>query len=469
MTLLSITEFTGRFHPILVHLPIGILLLGCFFQLLTLNIRFSAIKESIPVIFLLGALSAIFSALSGYLLSLSGDYDARTVAIHQWLGIGVCVISLLIYLLYQRKVREVLLHLMAALLILLITITGHYGGSLTHGSDYITSAFNDQEKGGPAIPPIADVQKAEVYAHMVQPLLKKRCYSCHGSEKQKGKLRLDTREFILKGGEEGLALVTGNVAESALIKRLLLPISNEDHMPPKEKPQLTEEEIALLQWWVSSGGHFDKKVMELKQTENVKTMLRSFQIGSVKAVSKPKDIPDEEVSKADNKVLNSLKEAGVIVLPVIAGNNYLSTSFVAAKPGEEELKLLTALKKQLIWLNLSNTSLDDNGMEAISKLDNLIRINLSGTEVTDKGLAKLKANKRLQYLNLVGTKITFKGIQQLRDLKELNSIYLYQSAIKRKEWALLKQTFRKVNLDSGGYSVPTLPTDTTVVKAPPKK
>jgi mono/diheme cytochrome c family protein len=469
MILLSVTEFTGRFHPILVHLPIGILLLGCFFQLLTLNSRFSGIKASISIIYLLGALSAVLSSISGYMLSQSGDYDAGMVATHQWLGIGVCIVSLLSYILSRIQVREVVLQIAAGVLIILITLTGHFGGSLTHGSDYISSALNDDEKGKAAIPPIADVQRAEVYTHMVQPLLQNRCYSCHGSEKQKGKLRLDTKEFIIKGGEEGLALVPGSPEESALIKRLLLPISNEDHMPPKEKPQLTAEEIALLQWWVSSGGHFDKKVMELKQTEDVKATLLSFQTGAVKEKPKPKDIPDEEVKRADEETITKLKQAGVIVIPVLANSNYLSVSFVTARPGAAELKLLESLKKQVIWLNMSNTPLTDQGMEMIARLDNLIRINLSRTAITDKGLGSLKENKRLQYLNLVGTRISAKGLEQLKELKELNSIYLYQSAVKINEWPQLKKTFSKVNLDSGGYTVPTLPTDTSIVKPPPPK
>jgi uncharacterized membrane protein len=466
MIFLSITEFAGRFHPILVHLPIGILLLACFFQLLTLNKQFIHLKSSIPLICLLGALSAVFSAISGYLLSGSGDYEGAIVDIHQWLGIAVCVFSLLMYLLYRRHVREKFMNVLAVVLILLITLTGHYGGSLTHGSDYISSALKGNGVGKVAIPPVPDVQQAQVYAQMVQPLLQNRCYSCHGSEKQKGKLRLDTRDFILKGGEEGPVLIVGSVEESALIKRLLLPISNEDHMPPKEKPQLTAEEIALLQWWVSNGGHFDKKVVELKQTDSEKAMLLSFQSGTARKKDKLKDIPSGEVKRADAEVLKKLKEAGVIVVPVLSNSNYLSASFVTATPAAEVLKLLESLKNQLIWLNLSNTGLDDAGMGSVARLDQLIRLNLSHTGITDQGLSKLTGNKHLQYLNLVGTKVTAKGVAGLKDLPELNSIYLYQSAVKRGEWAFLKKTFVKVNLDSGGYNVPTLPTDTTIVKPP---
>lgn len=466
MMLLSISDLIGRFHPILVHLPIGILLMGCLFQLLSRYPKFSGIKTAIPLIYLFGFFGAVFSCVSGYLLSQSGDYDGGLVGIHQWLGIGTALFSLFSYFMVQKAIREVILNIAAAGLLLLITVTGHYGGSLTHGSDYLTAALADSPaKGGTAIPPVANVQQAMVYTHMVQPLLKNRCYSCHGSEKQKGKLRLDTREFMLKGGEEGKALVPGSTEESALIKRLLLPISNEDHMPPKEKPQLSAQELALLEWWIKEGADINKKVQDLKQNEKIKPVLLSFQTGAKKDAVKILEIPEKEVGKADAKVIANLKAAGVVVIPVTNNSNYLSVSFVTAKPSADLLALLKSLSAQLIWLNLANTNLDDKGMEVIAGLKNLVRINLTQTRITDKGLSLLKAINTLQYLNLTGTKITTKGLSALKGLKELRQVYLYQSSVNKMEEQELKKSFPKTVLDFGGYQVPTLAKDTTEVKS----
>ncbi|SHF18290.1 Uncharacterized membrane protein [Pedobacter caeni] len=467
MMLLSISDLIGRFHPILVHLPIGILLMGCLFQLLSRYPKFSGIKGAIPLTYLLGFFGAVFSCLSGYLLSQSGDYDGNLVGIHQWLGISTAVFSLVSYLMVQKAVRELILNLSATGLLLLITLTGHYGGSLTHGSDYLTSALTDSpEKGASAIPPVVNVQQAMVYTHMVQPLLKNRCYSCHGSEKQKGKLRLDSREFMLKGGEEGKALVPGSAEESALIKRLLLPISNEDHMPPKEKPQLSAQELALLEWWIKEGADINKKVQDLKQNEKIKPVLLSFQTGAKKAADKILEIPAQEVGKADAKVIADLKAAGVVVIPVTNNSNYLSVSFVTAKPSANLLTLLKSLNSQLIWLNLANTSIDDKGMEVIAGLKNLVRINLTQTGITDQGLSRLKTISSLQYLNLTGTKVTAKGLIGLKGLKELQQVYLYQSAVNKTEEQGLKKLFPKAVLDFGGYQVPTFAKDTTEVKPP---
>jgi len=69
----------------------------------------------------------------------------------------------------------------------------------------------------------------------------------------------------------------------------------------------------------------------------------------------------------------------------------------------------------------------------------------------------------------VGTAVTAKGVAQLKSLKSLRNIYLYQTQVGKADWAMLKKTFPKANIDSGNYQVPTFATDTQEVKAPEKK
>ena len=103
------------------------------------------------------------------------------------------------------------------------------------------------------MPARADVD----FAKEIQPLLEKNCIKCHGPEKQKGGLRVDSLAALLKGGNDGPVLVKGNAHESSLIQRLLLPVEDEDHMPPEGKPQPTLAEIVALQWWIDRGAPAD--------------------------------------------------------------------------------------------------------------------------------------------------------------------------------------------------------------------
>ncbi|MGJ7031123.1 c-type cytochrome domain-containing protein [Niabella hirudinis] len=465
MTLCALVDFIGRFHPVLVHLPIGVLLAACLLQLFAK--RFPLLKPSIPVLLFWGAIAAIASCITGYLLSGTGDYDAVLAAQHQWLGIATAVTSLVFYLLIRFSLVSKYTRLLAGFVIVLITVTGHLGGSLTHGSGYlIPEAEVDQ-----TMKPIPNIQEAVLYTDVVQPILKRKCYTCHGSTKQKGKLRLDAENYILKGGKDGKAIVSGKPDESALVKRLLLPLNDDDHMPPKEKPQLTPNEVAVLSWWISTGNSFTKKVKELPQTEKIKPVLAALQSGSAGG-GKPKstDVPDAEVSVADVDAVKKLKDAGVMVVPVSNEKNYLSASFVTAGGQAGELvRLLAPIKKQLVWLRLDNSNIDDEGLSEIGRLQGLTRLYLSNTAITDAGLQHLKSLKQLQVLNLVGTTVTEKGVAALKELPALRAIYLYKTAVNRAAWMQLKQAFPKTVLDSGGYSVPTLVTDTTLVTADQQK
>jgi hypothetical protein len=237
-------------------------------------------------------------------------------------------------------------------------------------------------------------------------------------------------------------------------------------MPPKEKAQLSEQEIALIHWWIASGASFDKKVKELDQPERIKPVLVALQNKQERKII-ISDIPETPVTKADEAAIKKLKDIGTVVIPVAQNTNYLSVNFVTATNfSDSVMQLLLPLKEQLIWLKLGNTSIRDSALQIISQCTNLMRLQLDHTKITDKGLANLKSLQHLRYLNLVGTEVTAQGVMQLKDLKNLQSIYLYQTAVAKSDWNHLKKAFPKTLIDSGGYTVPFLVTDTIEVKPP---
>ncbi|NCU05112.1 MAG: hypothetical protein GXC73_14120 [Chitinophagaceae bacterium] len=461
--LLTVSEFIGRFHPVLVHLPIGILLIAAVFYVLSLREQYKALQQATSIALLLGMLSAVGSSISGYLLSISGDYEAEMVSTHKWMGFAVAAVAIVSYFFHTRKNNAVKWTI--GLMTLLIFITGHSGGSITHGADYLTKSLSPSvEKKEHK--PIANVQEAVLYNDVVQPILEEKCYSCHNAAKQKGKLRLDGPEWISKGGKQGEVVITGKADESELIKRLLLPKQHEDHMPPKEKPQLSEKEIALLHWWINSGLSFDKKVKDLAQTEKIKPALLSLQSISNETKEKPR-LPEEPVDAADAATIKKLTDRGVVVLPVAQNSNYLMANFVTVQNlKEEDIKLLLLIKKQLVWLKLGNQPVNDAMLATIAQCKTITRLDLNQTKITDKGIVHLQQLPNLQTLNLVGTAVTANGLLQLKSNKQLQAVYIYQSAVDKKEYAALKTAFPETIIDTGGYSVPTLASDTTVFTKP---
>jgi hypothetical protein len=270
----------------------------------------------------------------------------------------------------------------------------------------------------------------------------------------------------MKGGKDGAVIIPGNAAKSEMAKRISLPRADDDHMPPKEKPQLTEQEIALIHWWIATGASFDKKVKDLDQTEEIKPTLLALQTEQNKKIEAP-EIPTKPVAKASGDAIAKLKDIGAVVEPVAQNTNYIFANFVTASNFDDnKMQLLTPLKDQLIDLKLGNTAIGDSALQIIAQLKSLMRLQLDHTKITDKGLAYLKSLQDLRYLNLVGTGVTAQGVMQLKDLKNLQSIYLYQTSVRKSDWAELKRAFPKTVIDSGGYSVPFLATDTMEVKPP---
>jgi uncharacterized membrane protein len=461
------TQFIGRFHPLLVHLPIGILLIAALFQWMSRREKFRSLQMAGGIALFWGMLMAIFSCITGFLLSQTGEYDQLLVDKHQWFGIGVATISMITYYLHRKNSRWV--NGVMGLMVIGMGITGHLGGTLTHGEGYLTSVFSTGGAGKKesTVKPIANVQEAVVYTDIVQPILAGRCYGCHGPSKQKGKLRMDELDLFLKGGKHGKVFVAGKEEESEMVKRLLLPRDDEEHMPPKEKPQPTKREIELLQWWISCGASFDKKVNQLEQPEKVKPLLLALQNGTSATAKTETWIPETPVAKADEAIVKKLKDAGVAIVPVAKGSNYLSANFVAIDTiRETEWKLLASLKAQLIELRTGSGNLTDAGLGQIAGCTTLRKLYLDNTNISDPGLAILKPLVHLQYLNLVNTKVTAKGLLQLTNLPDLSAIYFYKTDISSQDWAALQKAFPKAVLDSGKYRVQFLPGDTSEFKKP---
>ncbi len=458
-------EFFGRLHPMLVHLPIGILLLAI---VLIFFSEFKKKKISRSVLnFTLGAgaWSAMASALTGFQLSRTGDYDEVIVWRHQWLGISVAIASLVLWLLFQnRLIKRRLLKLSSVLILALLVGTGHLGASLTHGSDYLTEPL--LEIGKAETPPIdfatLDLNKTQFYPDVIKPILEKRCVSCHGEGKQKGKLRLDQPEYILKGGKSGKVIEPEKQDEGELLYRIHLSLKDKDHMPPKEKPQLTVQELALLRLWITTGSDFSKMISGIVSKHQLDSALGSHDNQAVY-------VPVSEPPSLDWNLVNALITKGVSITAVAQGSNYLSVSFISVpKEASKLIDELPPLRQNIIWLTLSDCNVNDDISPVLKQFTKLTRLSLDNTNFSDKGLTEISSLSELVSLNLKGTKVTFEGVKNLVTLTKLQDLYLYQTKLEAADRQTLQSILKNTKIDFGDYAVPTLPTDTTEVK-PPKR
>jgi hypothetical protein len=107
--------------------------------------------------------------------------------------------------------------------------------------------------------PPASTQQGVTYATDIQPIFQKSCYPCHGPKtpKPKGKLRVDTLEAVLKGGEDGPCVVPGNSAKSQLVADVAHVGDPDDFMPPPKNrghlQPLTKDQVGLIRAWIDQG------------------------------------------------------------------------------------------------------------------------------------------------------------------------------------------------------------------------
>ncbi|MEJ7645426.1 MAG: DUF2231 domain-containing protein [Chryseolinea sp.] len=468
----NVAAFFGRLHPLLVHLPIGILFLAALFELLSFLGAYKKLRLAVRTVLLWGAITASAAVATGLVLAQEGGYDDRLLSQHRNAGIATAVFAWIIFFVRKRAIRffddkdikKLVRVFLFVPLVGVLLLTGHFGGSLTHGEDYLFVLSEEPSKGIVPIVKVTsttDLDSAELYRDIIEPILKSRCYECHGAKKQKGKLRLDQPALIIKGGKHGSAL-DGIVPDSTLIyRRLVLPLEDEHHMPPNEKPQLSSAEIALIQTWLAEGADFKMKIGDYNDSIKIKTFIHSITDKSAEELM----VPGREVQPASEQSIKALTSLGVLVIPVGAGSNYLSVSFLNARRATDvDLKLLLAVMEQVVWLNLGRTAISDGSGEVLSRMTNLTWLNLEYTAIGDGTIAQLKPLSTLNTLNIVGTQVTDEGLLVLKEMKSMRKIFLYKTKVTRAGIIDLAQASPAVIADSGGYQLPVRVTDTLVFK-----
>jgi len=423
--------FFGHFHPLLVHLPIGGLTVLALLEVAARTRRLAGAAAARGLVLALTVGTALASVLLGLLLSTSGDYDPQLLFWHQWLGITLAAVCLLAALAYGTG-RPRLYTALLALALAILAPAGHLGGSMTHGSDYLTQYAppwvhkmlgQAPPSTGPA-PKVTDPLEAAAFADLIHPMLQQNCGGCHSAAKHKGNLQVDTWHDLTKAREGGPALVTGNAAESLLVRRLLLPSTNSKHMPPAGKPQPSAEQITLLQWWIDAGASPDKKVAQLDPPAKVLRALATI-YGSAAA-----PVPPLPLAQLQPVIDRLTQELGVVIVPCGADQPWLAVNAGVARTfGDRELARLAPLGVNVQTLNLAGTKVTDGGLAVLATMPNLTRLQLENTAITDAGLRPIARLYQLDYLNLYGTAITDAGLGRLKSLPNLRHLYLWHTQV----------------------------------------
>ena len=411
-------QFLGRFHPTVVHLPIGLLLLV---PLLELAGRYRpALLEAAMFILSLSVLSCLLALVLGYLLAYgSGDAGAG-VARHMWGAIALTIGALGCALLRSATggPRSFYPYLLASVLVLLAW-TAHQGGSLTHGNKYLTEFLPAPLKRFSMGTVQASAFPDSFYARHIHPIFDANCVVCHGAQKVKGNLRLDTYDRAMRGGEDGAVIIPGNPERSILWQRITLPPDHKKFMPSEGKPPLKPEQIAWIRAWILQGASPELKSLAGIYVREEETLPQ---------------VPD--YSGKMTEIAETARSAGVTLVPVsrnLGDGLILNTVDAGQKFGDAQLAGLAPFAPYIVEAELGRTAVTDGCLPTLAKFTHLRALHLEETAVTGAGLSSLTQLPQLSYLNLSGTQVTAAAIAPLTTMKNLRHLYLYNTPAARQQ------------------------------------
>ena len=455
----QLSLFLGRFHPTLLHLPVALLLLALLLEATRLP-GLKRVAPSFPAIVLdsilwLAALSGFAAAIAGWLLSHEGGYDAALLDRHLWAGVATAIGAFACVVLRSmanaRPDLTVLPRLATAVVLITcgtMIVAAHAGGSLTHGEDYLTeyAPAPIRRLAGLPIPrdrsiefrtPIAD---RAVFDGVALRIFEQHCTSCHNPGKLKGELKLDTYDGVLAGGVSGPVVIAGAPGGSELLKRLHLPLDDKKHMPPKGRPPLTDDESAVLTWWIEAGAPATGTFRTLKAPAEVRVAFsRALPESERRAIEALQQRQAAEYETTLAAVRATVPGSLRAILPGERDLEY-TAAVAGAAFGDAELEKLAAAGNDLVWLDLSRTGITDAGLKALDRMPNLQHLDLRGTAVGDAGVEALAPLRNLQTLGLYGTAVTDAGLPPLQRLPSLKRVYVGGTKVTPPGLASLRKT-----------------------------
>ncbi len=458
-------NFLGKFHPLFLHLPIGALMLVFMMEATGLMTR-GKYRPNTTLGLFFAASTGVFAVVFGYCLYLTGEYpQSELVLEHKRDGILFSLFLLIAFVikytadvkLTGKAFKAVYFSSLGATGFMMLC-AGHHGGEISHGNpiDSFPATViteRDERQNAPV-----DTDPV-VFTQFIQPILEAKCISCHGEDKQKSALRLDTYAFMLEGGEETASLVPGDLKESSMVTYLHLPEDDDLHMPPEGKTQMTAEEIQVLEWWVKIGAPESAKRSEVEITpvaeKALATLLTPAQRVRLEAAQKAELAAKK---KADDKKRAELAIALETVNAKFPGslkyvsqeNTDLNFSAVSyrSKFTDADIEVLTSVFKDVVELDLSSTQITDAAASKLSQFTKLKKVKLNGTQVSDVVLATLSELTELEVINLYGTQVSDEGLSKLSNHPKLHRIYVWNTKVTEKGAKSLEDALHK-RVDSG--------------------
>jgi uncharacterized membrane protein len=404
----NIVKWIGHWHPVILHFPIV--------MILVVIIQFWRKDQYFEYYLGFTTFITFLTSITGLLLSFESGEKGDLISTHQWLGISVAFILGIWYWFsaYVQQKRTFAIGANSVLVILIIT-TGHFGGMITHGEQFLS--LNSEKE----IELVKLPDDPNIYAQFIQPILDRKCVACHNQNKSKGKLLLTNYEQLMRGGESGQLIDPENIDQSLILRRINLPLEAEEHMPPKEEPQLTKEEMLLLADWIQAGSGKDLNFTDLDIS------MESYSIIQ-KTMNEQRTTQWEGLSAISDDEINDISSNYISIFRLYQKSNALQVIMYPHKefkPGD--VKKLKSIADNIVELSLNGLSLSEEDMGMVGQMTNLEKLDLGRTNVEDGALVKLQSLQKLNELKIYDSNLNENSANDLKMLASLEKVFAYNS------------------------------------------
>ena len=447
--------FFGRFHPLIVHLPIGFIVLGFMLELAALwsKSKASKLNNYILIAYSAGWIGGVLAIASGLMLSGSNAYGGEALDSHKTFGIAA-VILLTLWLLAKWFIKDWTPKLQAlgsVMVIACIGVTGHLGGTLTHGDEYLYEyapesvkmlvGYKNQKLDFTEF----SADSVVIYRDIVRPILTNKCVECHNDDEAKGGFNSSSYASLFVEAEHEMPVIAGNPYASELFNRISLPTYDKKFMPLNNRG-MGYTDLLIFKYWIANGAdsisYFEHESMSLELME---LLLRDYGLDYF-----PKPYYEQIiVDRVNDKVLQSLDNEGFAANYLSADNNLLDVSFRKDTITQASILGLSDAQENITFLDLSKAQLSDDLVASLPYLEHLTRIILNENPISDSVYYYLNQHKHLESISLHSTNITNAGLRKIAERTTAKRIYVWNTGCTDQFIEEISQQFDQLEIVSG--------------------
>jgi hypothetical protein len=348
-----------------------------------------------------------------------------------WGGVVLSVVCWVCWLLRtgRRELRSAYA-VALALGVGMVAWTGYRGGQLSLGPNHLTEHMPNGLRN---LLGVEDNRQASgwsgdpntFFGARIQPIFAARCINCHGADKHKGNLRLDSYRALVRGGKDGPVIQTGNVQGSDLFRRITLPASHDDFMPKGKQP-LTADQVKIIEMWIGAGA---SDTLALNAISNAPSG------SAAPAEAKFEEIDPAAVAKSRSAIAPAVFQLQKQFPNILdydsrgSADLRLNASILGSRFGDRDLEAFRPIAGHIIVADLSRTVVTDHSADAIAAMKRLRVLRLMNTRLTDATLLRLDSLNQLESLDVYGTAMTPAVLPTIAKLPKISHFYAGQTGI----------------------------------------